>query len=157
MSYLFNSIVARKKRIEAGAKIRRFMDLSIARDSVVKEARADDRYKRTHPVLITPWRGDETTNLDSHIGITLDMSDNGVQVFFLREPQEGDFILSFVLRRERDALECFHFLAEVRNSNRFAPDIYTVGLLLKEHLEEAQVAEGVLSLTELIGKQYDCL
>ncbi len=156
MSFLFNSILARKKRIEAGAKIRRLMDLSIARDSVANEARADDRYKRTLPVLITPWRGAETTNLDSHIGITRDMSDSGVRVFFLREPQEGDFILSFVLRRDKDTLECFHFLAEARNSNRFAPDIYTVGLLLKEYLEEPQVAEGVLSLTELIGKQYDC-
>lgn len=85
------------------------------------------------------------------------MSDSGVRVFFLREPQEGDFILSFALRRERDLLECFHFLTEVRNVKRFAPDIYNVGMLIKEYLEESQVAVGVLSLTELIGKQYDCV
>ena len=156
MSFLFNSFLARKKRIDLGAKVRRLMDLTIAIDSASTELRNDDRYKRTLPVLITPWRGDETTNLDSHIGITRDMCDSGVRVFFLREPQDGDFILSFVLRRERDVLECFHFLAEVRNTSRFAPDIYTVGLMFKEHLEEYQVVAGVLSLTELIGKQYDC-
>lgn len=157
MSFLFNSLLSRKKRIDLGAKVRRFMDLSITKDYTQTEARNDDRYKRTLPVLITPWRGDETTNLDSHIGITRDMSDSGVRVFFLKEPHEGDLILSFVLKRERDVLECFHFLAEVRNSSRFAPDLYTVGLLFKEYLEDYQVVAGVLSLTELIGKQYDCL
>ena len=156
MSFLFKSILARKKRIELEAKVRRLMDLSIARESATTEARVHDRFKRTLPVLITPWRGDETTNLDSHIGITRDMSDSGVRVFFLREPPGVDLILSFVLKRETDVLECFHFIAEVRNTSRFAPDIYTVGLMFKEHLEEYQVVAGVLSLTELIGKQYDC-
>ena len=157
MSFLFDSIRVRKKWVEAGAKVRRLMDLTMARDSVANELRVDDRYKRTLPVLVTPWRGEETNNMDSHIGITRDMSDNGARVFYFREPQEGEVLLSFVLRREKDTLECFHFLSEVRNSKPFAPDIYTVGLSIKEHLEEFRVADGVLSLTELIGQQYDCM
>jgi hypothetical protein len=132
------------------------MDLTIVRDSVATESRVDDRFKRTLPVLITPLRGQETDNSDSLIGITRDMSDNGARLFFLKEPQDGDFLLSFVLKREKDVVEFFHFLAEVRNSTRFAPDIYTVGFAIKEYLEDSQVAAGIVSLTELIGNQYDC-
>jgi hypothetical protein len=131
------------------------MDLTIAKDSVANESRVDDRFKRTLPVLITPWRGDETSNSESHIGITRDMSDNGIKIFFLKLPQESEFLLSFVLKREKDKLERFHFLADVRDSKRFAPDIYSVGLYIKEHLEEIQVSASVVSLIDLIGEQYE--
>ena len=152
---MFESIRVRKKSIEAGAKIRRLLDLSAVIGDIAKDHRADDRYKRTLPVLVTPWRGRQTSNSDSHIGITRDISDHGIRAFFFKAPTDEEFLLSLVLQREGSVLECFHFLSVVRNKFKFAPDIYTVGLNVLEHLPELDVDPGIRSLTRLIGQDSE--
>ena len=152
---MFESLLFRKKTVDAGAKLRRLMDLSIARSDIEDDKRVYDRYKRALPVLITPWRGSQTSNADSHIGISRDMSDLGVRLFFLKEPTGQEFLLSFFLQRERNVLECFHFKATVRNYMKFAPDIYSVGMNILEHLQDGEVEPGVRTLLHLIGQDSE--
>jgi hypothetical protein len=154
---MFESILFRKKMVEAGAKLRRLMDLSLEQGAIAKDKRIHDRYERALPVLITPWRGNQTSNADSHMGISRDMSDHGVRLFFLKEPTGQEFLLSFFLQRERNVLECFHFKATVRNYMKFAPDIYSVGMNILEHLQDGEVEPGVQTLLHLIAQDSEGL
>lgn len=126
---LLKSLFARKRKIDAGPKLRRIMDMTVPNRPVCNETRSENRYNRSLPALILPWVKDEPVLKSPEIGILQDISDSGLSLIFLNAPTHPTYLLSFLLVND-EMPELFHFIGEVRAVRKFAPGMSTVGFVI---------------------------
>ena len=132
---MFNCLFARKRTNEASSKLRRVIDLTTKIRLQEEDRREMTRCPRNLPVLITPWEGKQSPPGDTHGGVLQNISDQGMRLLFLKQPSQAQYIVTINLLQVEPA-EIFHFLAEVRNVEHFAPEIFTVGLEVTDILDE---------------------
>ena len=154
------SLFERKKANSASAKLRKILDLTTDLHVLTNESRVFDRCRRTLPVLVTPWRGKDSTSLETREGIALDLSDGGMRILFFQLPEFSHYIVSLLAVGPN--AESFHFLGEIRSCNRLSLNIYSVGYQANEIVDcrdlKAELREffnhQMIELTKLVADQH---
>ena len=146
---MFNSLIARKKSNEAAAKLRRIIDLTTQFRTMDNDPRIHHRCDRTIPVLITPWRMSDMNGSESHFGISQDISDQGMRILFMKKPVDHQFLISFIVIESANP-KAYHFLTEVQSCKNFCPDIFSVGLLASEFIDEKDLSIELRALLDVL-------
>lgn len=126
LEMLLRSLFERKRKIDAGPRLRRLMDMTVPNRPVCNETRGENRYNRSLPALVLPWVKDAPVLAEPSVGILQDISDSGLSLIFTEKPKHENYLLGFCLIQD-DAPEFFFFIANVRTIRRFAPGLTSVG------------------------------
>jgi hypothetical protein len=96
----------KNKQVEVRDLLRRITDLSTPNLSPMEgEARSDNRYNRTFPVLLAPMIDGQIVVDEATSALTKDFSDRGIALV-LHQPLHAETVLvGLVLTHERDDLE----------------------------------------------------
>ena len=144
---LLNSLFTRKKQLDASPKLRRIMDMTMPNRPVCDDSRSDSRYNRSLPALVIPMDGDVPVLSEGSIGIIQNLSDRGLNVLLDSPTQSKRYLVSLVLEND-DTTEVFHFNCEVRNENKFAGTMASVGLLVAGCADVANLPSAVRAVLE---------
>jgi hypothetical protein len=127
---IFAFLNARKKSVDLTPYMRRICDLTVPNRCVTADqARAEDRYNRTLPVLLCPWAEGRPIVRGAQFAITKDLSDRGISVT-TTAPIEGEFVVAFA--RLEEGSEPWFFIGKARRSSAIGGGFWTTGVELSE-------------------------
>jgi hypothetical protein len=135
----------RKQQIRLRSFFGRLIDLTSPNLSPVQgEARADDRYNRTVPVLVTPWENGGLVIDESVNGLTKDISDQGLAVTLQRAVQWKEVVIGFWLPSSPHVAASSgptFALGEVRQKFHLGGGYWQLGISVTRLLEVSDMAE----------------
>lgn len=144
------SFLKRKEECRAEATLRRILDLttpSVIFD--VEDGRCHNRYSRTLPVLVTPRCGSSFLIDQSVIGLTRDVSDNGMSVLLSRSLNIIPVAVSIWLASQKFVdPHPVTLLGLAVHSIEIGGGYCNVGFRLTDRLEDNALAEQLLPLVE---------
>lgn len=126
------SFNARKKSLDFAPLIRRICDITAFDAHLASQARCENRYNRTIPVVHCPWIDDQPVNDKSQLAITKDLSDRGVGLI-LSHVLEGEVVIGFWLTSE-ELEEPWFFRATIRSNEPIGGGLWYVGAQFQEFL-----------------------
>jgi hypothetical protein len=130
------SFKERKKTVDFQRYIRRIIDLTIPNKTDSGNLpRYENRYNRSVPVLLCPWKDDEPVLSEAVVAIIKDIADRGVGVILTQPFAAEDVVLGFCLDEET-ALEPWFFLGVSRHDMAIGADFHVLGIELAEFISD---------------------
>ncbi len=139
----------RKKYVDASPFLRRIIDRTTATGALLNDCREQNRYSRTLPVVLAPWRDGAPDMNNVAFGITKDISDSGMSLVTTLD-FHSDIVFAFLLDTAiTDRILCFR--GEPKRSLKVVQGISEYGLYVAEMLNEhhSGVLEPFSSLIEV--------
>jgi hypothetical protein len=147
------SFKERKKTVDFQRYIRRIIDLTIPNKTDSGNLpRYENRYNRSVPVLLCPWKDDEPLLSETIVAITKDIADRGIGIILTQPFAAETMVLGFCLD-EVTALEPWFFLGVRRHNIAIGGDFWLLGIELTEFISET-CREQLEPLIPLVQKLY---
>ena len=121
----------RKKTVDIQPYIRRLCDLTTPNLATTFEGRSENRYNRTIPTLLSPWKDDRPLGDECIIGLTSDVADRGVRLV-LNQPFRADAVVVGYWISSDAMSEPYFFLGNIRRNQAIGGGFWAVGIELTE-------------------------
>jgi hypothetical protein len=127
----FNSLDDRKKVVDLSPYIRRICDLTLPNSlSAGEQGRVENRYNRTLPILVAPWKAARPDVERVFFATTRDLSDTGLSLV-CTQSISGDVVVGFWLPQDGWSDPWF-FLGSVLRSHPLGGGFWAAGIHLSE-------------------------
>tara|TARA_R110002167_G_scaffold26989_2_gene92263 strand:+ start:457 stop:918 length:462 start_codon:yes stop_codon:yes gene_type:complete len=149
------SFSRRKQECRAEATLRRILDHTTPDISFgVEDDRCHNRYSRTLPVVVTPRSGSSLLIDQAVIGLTRDVSDNGVSVILSGALNSSSVAISFwISSRQSVDPHPVTLLGLSMHSVEIGGGYWCTGIHLTDRLEDKALSEQLLPLAEKLLPQ----
>jgi len=142
-----------KKVREAQSKLFRLINLTTELNFRATEVRDDQRCLRVLPWALTPERDGEFDLQETSFGISKDVSSLGFRMLFLVYPDAKRYLVSHILKHS-GVFQNYHFVCEVVDVGRFAPNIHSAGMKVIESLENEKLPLDISAFYDAYRTQY---
>ncbi|GAA4453229.1 hypothetical protein [Novipirellula rosea] len=144
------SFLRRKEECRAEAALRRILDRTTPNVTFdVEDNRCHNRYHRTLPVLVTPCRGNSLLVDQSVVGLTRDISDNGMSVLLSQALDSFSVAVSIWLAsRQSIDPHPVTLLGLAAHSIEIGGGYWHTGIHLTDRLEDHALSAQLLPLVE---------
>lgn len=137
----------RKKIVDATPHMRRVVDLTAPNLLTSNESRQDRRYNRALATCMCPWLDGSPDHLSITIGVTKDVSDQGICVLTTSRLDVADVLVTFLVECDAQPGLAF-FRAAIERENRLG-GFFEYGLSIVEYLNDnyqstVTVVEGLI-------------
>jgi len=147
------SFKERNKQIELRNCLRRIVDITSPNLPPLEgDARSDNRYNRTIPVLLAPWEDDGPVVDESATALTKDFSELGIALVLHQPFRAEQVVIAFRLSSE-PRLEVgstlYFVLGSVRQNAPIGGGFWQLGIMLTDLLNRADLPqlEPLVSIT----------
>ena len=130
------SFTKNRKTVDMAAYLRRICDITTPNHlGMGDEGRSENRYNRTMPVLICPWRDEQAVVEKTLYGLTSDISDRGISLTLAHPHPADDLLLGLWASKEQSA-EPWFFLGSVCSATAMGGGFWTIGVALSEYAND---------------------
>ncbi len=150
---LLKSLFERKRKIDAGPKLRRMMDITVPNRPVCNETRSENRYNRSLPALVVPWVKDSPLLSEPSAAILQDISDSGLSLIFTEVPKYENYLIAFCLKQEGTP-EFFFFIASAKTIRKFGPGLTAVGCAVSSCADISELKVETRIIVESLVHEY---
>jgi hypothetical protein len=127
------SLFQRNRVAEVAPHIRRICDLTIPNKPTPNCHRSEERYNRSLPVIVCPWRDGWPVTNELTVAMTKDLSEQGIGLIRDAPMTTEEVVIGFWLEVD-DAAEPSYFRATTQSNQRLGGGYWLVGVALEEYM-----------------------